>query len=60
MPIYQIRSREEIWYVNDIEADNEDKARHIVESMTSDELKSTAVDSGCNFCGVEDIQKLEN
>lgn len=57
--MFRIRTREELWKVYDIEADSEDEAKHFVESNPDVELEGFLVDDGVTFCGIEDIEQLE-
>ena len=60
MAIFRVIVRENTWQVLEIEADDEDDARHVVESMTKGERYTNAVDAGCNDCGIESIEKIED
>ena len=59
MRTFRIMTREDVWTVYNITAQNEDEARREVESSTTKELEPSLVDSGCNFCGIESVEEIK-
>ena len=66
MSTYRVRCREDNWFVVQLEAETKEGARCIVENEIrrfevnefTEYLKPRIIDMGCDFCGIEKIEKL--
>ena len=57
--LFRIKMREDKWFVYEIEANDEPAARRFVEERTDEDLRLMKINEGCNFCGIEEVENLD-